>query len=1163
MAWTIKPKWREGSRSLLRNLLILHLTVLAGCSNTAHKIEHAKPVEHPASPSVTHSIKRPVADAGNKYQLPELTSAVQQVDEPQASTKDSDLFDRGGELASEQKIADPRNKGYQDATDFQSMAAGMLSTAASDSVKQWFSAKHATAELVISAGERGVKSGSFDLLMPIYDAEKDLVFTQLGFRRSNLHTEDYRNTLNFGLGYRRTLDKWLVGGNVFYDRDLTGKNNRLGIGAEAWTDFLKISANGYMRLSTWKKSPDLQDYLERPANGYDFRVEANLPSYPQLGGKVVYEKYYGEQVGLFGSSNRQKDPQAVTVGVTYNPVPMIGLGVDYRKGEGGLAETTARVSVNYQFGVPLEQQLSLAYRVNHRLENTRYNLVSRNNEVTLEYREREAGRVVLPEVVHGSPGSVVSFPVTYTDATIRNFTWSGSAARYAYQYGGGPSGTLFLPAYNTSGVNTYTLQVTGTDRLGRAIQSNLMQVHVDALQITLDRSAATAMANGADAVTFTATLLEPNGEAKQNSPVTWSIQGSATVLSQDVKTDAKGNARLKLASKSASAVRVSVQEPQGAKAENSAAFTGDLNTARVVSLVASPATIAANGKSTTTLTAHIEDANGNAVGAGAPITWGTTLGVLSGTSSVTADDSTATITLTSGLVVATATVTATAKAGAANTTVEFAVDNTTARVLAIIATPANIPANGSAQSVLTATIGDGYGNPVGPGVPVSWTTTGGTLSSLVSTTDANSKVTINLTSPLAVGSAQVTATAVAGSANAVVTFSSDAGTARVVGLVATPTIIPANGAAVSTLVATVLDANGNAVGPNVPVTWSSNTGSLSSASSVTDAAGKATVTLSGTVAGTATVKAEAVAGFKTANVLLSPDASTAKVVNLVATPTTILANGAAVSTLVATVTDASGNSVGANVPVTWSSNIGSLSSASTLTDATGKATVTLRSTMAGIATVKAQAIAGFKTADVTTIADISTAKPQSIVATPTSIKANGTDFSTIVATVTDANNNPLGAGIAVTWTTNWGNLSSTSTLTDSLGRATVTLSGPWSGPATITASVGSTTLMVGVNMVADVNTARVVSLTPTPGGITANGVDYSTIVGVVKDGNDNLVGAGQVVRWSTNFGDFSEAQSITDANSQVTVQFRCSTTGVAYPQGATNYGYRSTNVFCN
>ena len=262
-------------------------------------------------------------------------------------------------------------------------------------------------------------------------------------------------------------------------------------------------------------------------------------------------------------------------------------------------------------------------------------------------------------------------------------------------------------------------------------------------------------------------------------------------------------------------------------------------------------------------------------------------------------------------------------------------------------------------------------------------------------------------------------------------------------------------------------------------------------------------------------------------------------------------------------TDASGNSVGANVPVTWSSNIGSLSSASTLTDATGKATVTLRSTMAGIATVKAQAIAGFKTADVTTIADISTAKPQSIVATPTSIKANGTDFSTIVATVTDANNNPLGAGIAVTWTTNWGNLSSTSSLTDSLGRATVTLSGPWSGPATITASVGSTTLMVGVNMVADVNTARVVSLTPTPGGITANGVDYSTIVGVVKDGNDNLVGAGQVVRWSTNFGDFSEAQSITDANSQVTVQFRCSTTGVAYPQGATNYGYRSTNVFCN
>lgn len=218
--------------------------------------------------------------------------------------------------------------------------------------------------------------------MPLYDAPENLVFTQLGIRRANTYTEDYRNTLNIGFGVRHTIDKWLLGVNTFYDRDMTGKNERLGIGAEAWTDFVKLSANGYFGLSDWKKSPDLEDYLERPANGFDVRLEANLPSHPQLGGKVVYEKYFGDQVGLFGSGNRQQDPQAVTLGVTYNPVPMIGFGVDYRQGQ-GVSETSGKISINYQFGVPLDKQLSLDYAKNHRLENTRYDLVSRNNELVL------------------------------------------------------------------------------------------------------------------------------------------------------------------------------------------------------------------------------------------------------------------------------------------------------------------------------------------------------------------------------------------------------------------------------------------------------------------------------------------------------------------------------------------------------------------------------------------------------------------------------------------------------------------------------------------------------------------------------------------------------------------------------------------------------------
>ncbi|TGI32386.1 hypothetical protein E5P48_21090, partial [Escherichia coli] len=36
----------------------------------------------------------------------------------------------------------------------------------------------------------------------------------------------------------------------------------------------------YIRASGWKKSPDVEDYQERPANGWDIRAEGYLPQPP-------------------------------------------------------------------------------------------------------------------------------------------------------------------------------------------------------------------------------------------------------------------------------------------------------------------------------------------------------------------------------------------------------------------------------------------------------------------------------------------------------------------------------------------------------------------------------------------------------------------------------------------------------------------------------------------------------------------------------------------------------------------------------------------------------------------------------------------------------------------------------------------------------------------
>ncbi|MFV8147699.1 inverse autotransporter beta domain-containing protein, partial [Enterobacter cloacae complex sp.6722787] len=94
---------------------------------------------------------------------------------------------------------------------------------------------------------------------------------------------------NLGLGTRWYGENQMIGGNSFFDYDISRKHSRLGLGVEYRRDFLKLSANSYHRLSGWRNSRDLADYSTRPANGWDLRAEGWLPIYPHIGGKLTYE----------------------------------------------------------------------------------------------------------------------------------------------------------------------------------------------------------------------------------------------------------------------------------------------------------------------------------------------------------------------------------------------------------------------------------------------------------------------------------------------------------------------------------------------------------------------------------------------------------------------------------------------------------------------------------------------------------------------------------------------------------------------------------------------------------------------------------------------------------------------------------------------------------
>ena len=139
----------------------------------------------------------------------------------------------------------------------------------------------------------------------------------------------------------------MAGVNTFIDHDLSRSHTRIGVGAEYWRDYLKLSANGYIRASGWKKSPDIEDYQERPANGWDIRAEGYLPAWPQLGASLMYEQYYGDEVGLFGKDKRQKDPHAISAEVTYTPVPLLTLSAGRKQGKRNNSIQTAFASVGY------------------------------------------------------------------------------------------------------------------------------------------------------------------------------------------------------------------------------------------------------------------------------------------------------------------------------------------------------------------------------------------------------------------------------------------------------------------------------------------------------------------------------------------------------------------------------------------------------------------------------------------------------------------------------------------------------------------------------------------------------------------------------------------------------------------------------------------------
>ncbi|WP_148718175.1 Ig-like domain-containing protein [Escherichia coli] len=350
------------------------------------------------------------------------------------------------------------------------MARGWASSQASGAMTDWLS-RFGTARITLGVDEDfSLKNSQFDFLHPWYETPDNLFFSQ-----HTLHRTDERTQINNGLGWRHFTPTWMSGINFFFDHDLSRYHSRAGIGAEYWRDYLKLSSNGYLRLTNWRSAPELDnDYEARPANGWDVRAEGWLPAWPHLGGKLVYEQYYGDEVALFDKDDRQSNPHAITAGLNYTPFPLMTFSAEQRQGKQGENDTRFAVDFTWQPGSAMQKQLDPNEVAARRsLVGSRYDLVDRNNNIVLEYRKKELVRLTLTDPVTGKSGEVKSLVSSLqTKYALKGYNVEATALEAA---GGkvvttGKDILVTLPGYRFTSTpetdNTWPIEVTAEDVKG-------------------------------------------------------------------------------------------------------------------------------------------------------------------------------------------------------------------------------------------------------------------------------------------------------------------------------------------------------------------------------------------------------------------------------------------------------------------------------------------------------------------------------------------------------------------------------------------------------------------------------------------------------------------------------------------------------------------------
>ncbi len=1016
------------------------------------------------------------------------------------------------------------------------MARGWASSQASGAMTDWLS-RFGTARITLGVDEDfSLKNSQFDFLHPWYETPDNLFFSQ-----HTLHRTDERTQINNGLGWRHFTPTWMSGINFFFDHDLSRYHSRAGIGAEYWRDYLKLSSNGYLRLTNWRSAPELDnDYEARPANGWDVRAEGWLPAWPYLGGKLVYEQYYGDEVALFDKDDRQSNPHAITAGLNYTPFPLMTFSAEQRQGKQGENDTRFAVDFTWQPGSAMQKQLDPNEVAARRsLAGSRYDLVDRNNNIVLEYRKKELVRLTLTDPVTGKSGEVKSLVSSLqTKYALKGYNVEAIALEAA---GGkvvttGKDILVTLPAYRFTSTpetdNTWPIEVTAEDVKGNLSNREQSMVVVQAPTLSqkdssVSLSTQTLNADSHSTATLTFIAHDAAGNPVVGLVLSTRHEGVQDITLSEWKDNGDGSYTQILTTGAMSGTLTLMPQLNGVDAAKAPAVVNiiSISSSRTHSSIKIDKDRYLSGNPIE-VTVELRDENdkpvkeqkqqlNNAVSIdnvkpGVTTDWKETAdGVYKATYTA--------YTKGSGL---------TAKLLMQNWnedlhTAGFIIDANpqSAKIATLSASNNGVLANENAANTVSVNVADEGSNPINDHT-VTFAVLSGSATSFnnqnTAKTDVNGLATFDLKSSKQEDNTVEVTLENGVKQTLIVSFVGDSSTAQVE-LQKSKNEVVADGNDSATMTATVRDAKGNLLN-DVKVTFNVNSAEAKlSQTEVNSHDGIATATLTSLKNGDYTVTASVSSGSQAnQQVIFIGDQSTAALTLSVPSGDITVTNTAPLH-MTATLQDKNGNplidkEITFSVPNDVASQFSISNGGKGMTDSNGVAIASLTGTLAGTHMITAR-LANSNVSDtqpMTFVAD----KDRAVVVLQTSkaeIIGNGVDETTLTATVKDPSNHPV-AGITVTFTmpqdvaANFTLENNGIAITQANGEAHVTLKGKKAGTHTVTATLGNnnTSDSQPVTFVADKTSAQVV-LQMSKDEITGNGVDNATLTATVKDQFDNEV----------------------------------------------------------